>query len=158
MCKYSHIPHGQFCINHLWRGRQRGGIKMKLDRKKRALVRALAELGKWDAKEIAAVFDVSLLPIKRTVANDYPSVDDKPWEDGKFYEKSDLEQLISMVSLEKLCLSNSCMTFAAAVGCQGEREKTQETEQTEQSEQSQETGIISRDVNACFSWGYLIEH
>ncbi|KAG1861908.1 hypothetical protein C8R48DRAFT_774004 [Suillus tomentosus] len=76
-------------------GRQRGGNKMKLDRKKRALVRALVELRKWDHKEIAAVFDVSLLPIKRTVANDYPSVDDKPWEDAKFYEKSDLKQLIS---------------------------------------------------------------
>ncbi|KAG2055685.1 hypothetical protein BDR06DRAFT_332254 [Suillus hirtellus] len=76
-------------------GRQRGGIKMKLDRKKRALVRALAKRDIWDHKEIAAVFDVSLLPIKKAVANSYVSVDDKPWEDAKFYENSDLEKLIS---------------------------------------------------------------
>lgn len=68
--------------------------KIKLDRKKRALVRALAKRKKWDYKEIAAVFDVSLPIIKKIVVNGYVAVDDKPWEDARFYEKSDLEKLI----------------------------------------------------------------
>ncbi|KAG1781893.1 hypothetical protein EV702DRAFT_1238743 [Suillus placidus] len=51
-----------------------GRNKVKLDRNKRALVRALAKRGKWDHEEIAAVF-LS--------------------EDANFYKQSDLEELIS---------------------------------------------------------------
>ncbi|KAG1720732.1 hypothetical protein EDD22DRAFT_937836 [Suillus occidentalis] len=72
-----------------------GRNKVKLDRNERALVRALAKRGKWEHKEIAAVFHVSLPLIKRTVANSYTVVNDREWQDEDFYNQSDLEELIS---------------------------------------------------------------
>lgn len=71
-----------------------GRNKVKLDRKERALARALAKRGKWENKEIAAVFHVSLPLIKRTVANSYTAISDREWEDEDFYNQSDLEELI----------------------------------------------------------------
>ncbi|KAG1817954.1 uncharacterized protein BJ212DRAFT_1576453 [Suillus subaureus] len=71
-----------------------GQNKIKLDRNKRALVRALVKCGKWDHKEIAATFHVSLPLIKRIVANSYITVTDKVSEDTNFYKQSDLEELI----------------------------------------------------------------
>ncbi|KAG1860788.1 hypothetical protein F4604DRAFT_1126365 [Suillus subluteus] len=71
-----------------------GRNKLKLDRNKRALVRALAKRCKWDHKEIAAVFRVSLPLIKRTVANNYTTVIDIVSEDANFYKQSDLEELV----------------------------------------------------------------
>lgn len=71
-----------------------GRNKIKLDRNKRALVRALAKRCKWDHKEIAIVFRVSLPLIKRTVANSYIAVTDIVSEDANFYKQSELEELI----------------------------------------------------------------
>ncbi|KAG2754025.1 hypothetical protein P692DRAFT_20176485 [Suillus brevipes Sb2] len=71
-----------------------GRNKAKLDRNERALVRALAKRGKWEHKEIAAVFHVSLPLIKRTVANDYTAICDRECEDEDFYKQSDLEELV----------------------------------------------------------------
>ncbi|KAG2137218.1 hypothetical protein BD769DRAFT_1773710 [Suillus cothurnatus] len=71
-----------------------GRNRIKLDRNKRALVRALAKRGKWHYKEIAAVFHVSLPLIKRTVANSYTAITDEVSEDANFYKQSDLEELI----------------------------------------------------------------
>lgn len=103
-----------------------GRNKFKLDRNERALVRALAKRGKWELKEIAAVFHASLPLIKRTVANSYTAISDREWEDEDFYNQSDLEELILGVSLENstACPWNSCITFAAAAGCPGEQEQT----------------------------------
>ncbi|KAG2347527.1 hypothetical protein BDR05DRAFT_958262 [Suillus weaverae] len=71
-----------------------GRNKLKLDRNKRALVRALAKRCKWDHEEIAAVFRVSLPLIKRTVANSYTAATDIVSQDANFYKQSDLEELI----------------------------------------------------------------
>ncbi|KAG1860790.1 hypothetical protein F4604DRAFT_1684275 [Suillus subluteus] len=60
----------------------------------RALVRALAERAKWDPKEIAAVFRVSLVIIQRTITNGYVAVDDAVSEDANYYQESELAKLI----------------------------------------------------------------
>ncbi|KAG2142287.1 uncharacterized protein EDB93DRAFT_1105533 [Suillus bovinus] len=76
--------------------------KLKLDRTKRAMVRALAKRGKWHHKDIATVFRVSLPLIKRVIANGYTTIPDEVLEDANFYKQSDLEELI--LELEKLIL------------------------------------------------------
>ncbi|KAG1742562.1 hypothetical protein EDB19DRAFT_1967384 [Suillus lakei] len=80
------------------RGRSEGRIvcgenKMKFDRHQRALVRALAKRAKWDQKEIAAVFRVSLAIIQKTVTNGYVAVDDIVSEDANYYTESEFRKL-----------------------------------------------------------------
>jgi hypothetical protein len=71
---------------------------MKLDRHQRALVRALAKRAKWDQKEIASVFHVSLPIIQKTTTNAY-AVNDTVSEDAKYYKESDFNKLLLQVSL-----------------------------------------------------------
>lgn len=71
-----------------------GQNKMKLDRHQRALVRALAKRAKWDPKEIAAVFRVTLAIVQKTVTNAYVAVDDIVSEDANYYNESEFEKLI----------------------------------------------------------------
>ncbi|KAG1759356.1 hypothetical protein EDD22DRAFT_906207 [Suillus occidentalis] len=71
-----------------------GQNTMKLDRHQRALVRALSKRTKWDAKEIAAVFRVSLVIIQKTISNAYVAVNDIVSEDENYYKESEFEKLI----------------------------------------------------------------
>jgi hypothetical protein len=72
---------------------------MKFDRHQRALVRALSKRAKWDAKEIAAVFRVSLVIIQKTITNAYVAVTDIVSEDENYYNESEFEKLLVKVSL-----------------------------------------------------------
>lgn len=60
------------------------------------------------------------------MANSYTAVSDREWEDDDFYNQSDLEELILGVSLvnSTVCPWNSCIAFAAAAACPGEKEQT----------------------------------
>jgi hypothetical protein len=75
------------------RPRNPGENRMKLDRHQRALVRALAKRAKWDQKEIASVFHVSLPIIQKTTTNAY-AVNDTVSEDAKYYKESDFNKLL----------------------------------------------------------------
>ncbi|KAG2351160.1 hypothetical protein BDR07DRAFT_1617459 [Suillus spraguei] len=68
---------------------------MKFDRRQRALVRALAERADWDPKEIAAVFQVSVPVIYKTMNNAYATVEDIVSDDPNCYSESEFRELIT---------------------------------------------------------------
>ncbi|KAG2369290.1 hypothetical protein BDR07DRAFT_1477290 [Suillus spraguei] len=59
------------------------------------LVRALAERADWDPKEIAAVFQVSVPVIYKTMNNAYATVEDIVSDDQNCYSESEFRELIT---------------------------------------------------------------